>query len=888
MRPTRIISSLLLGTTAFIGSQNISAHNKAENKIENKSNSPAQIKSSTVALYQTKLKALCELPEERLGEMEEVLNELQKRQWVGLGSITKDVINISVPYCKKILEKNLELLKSNDLKKQIIGSKNLTILSKQFNCCFGDYFYTQMNVKEDCLGFIKWTIEKTNNSKIAPRQLEVLIKSNQALLSLCPGYGWLPEPIPYPAVLESNKLYVSWLTKQVDNSIKNKSKQNQKLLETIIREETDYVVRIHPTVRMELFQSLTSKYIELLNHNISDPDFLYNSISNFIYLYTVIYNYGYKLEPEVIDKQTKPLKESSFSLFYTLCNGIEKFPDSKEKKAIKAKLLEIPTSIDLEDKNNLDKCMKYLSNILCKNNSNDTEEYMKVVRSLLNINFPLEGEPATNWSPYLLHNFMANNVEYFEKNTLKIIEAYKTTNKADLKAKLTDEIIELYTFFNQIFTIKRAWIVQNRSRTIGGEINDITPPELKPLFTKTNTHIAEKLERPLFKIVLSNVENWKEFTQKLQKIENLNPKITSEIRGDIIANELKGIEDPQLRKIYYEILALVVLPNSDNATIVSTLKNGIIKDEPRETLQSIGKILSLGTLRALESIDTIKEYNFFSELQGNNKHRELASDDITQFHRLTLDLVRILDGDFELSKTYLPDRTFKTKDGKVNTGDLSAYLKLRRNAFLILASSASNYSEYSSRHRILAYQNLMTDLLESKFERYGTSETIVQTWGEEVAMLIEAYSATKETLVESKKHINTKLDFLRKRFFDGIEQSYEIDGEKKTYTTLPLFNRILESEFISLNPKENRKILDELHRPKYGNPASGEKIREVIFQAAPKLQAKYTEMREQFALAFLRALSNQKNTYIDEYLGYLSQLGYSDSERENIAKAFLN
>lgn len=847
------VGSLIVSTAAVIGVQNTVAQEKTDPIKTNKSTEKS---SSMVSLYRTKLRAICELPENKLHEAQKVLSELQSIQERsgGLGAAEGDVMRASLPYCKKVLEKNLELLTNNDRKKQTIASNNLIALSKLFSWSRSFDYQRQMDTKEKCLAFIKEVVEKTNDGVIDSEQLEALIKSSQALLSL--SWTSFPDQNPDEVVLECNKTYARWLIKQVDNSIKNKSKQNQKVLETVIRKEMSNFNRIHPFSRGELLKSLTEKYTELLSHNKTEPAFLYDAISNFTYLQDAIRHY----DPETTIKSKEELKNSSVSLFYAVCSGIENLPESKEKQVLRTKLLETPAFfVHYKNEKKLNECIEYLSNIICKKENTNPEEFMIVIRSLLNLNYKDNwGDitPSTNWSPYLLHHFMANNINYFEENTLKIIDAYKKTNQKELKNKLKNEIIELYMFYYKVPVAgERVWSITGGYKC-SGSIN-ISPPELKSVYTKTHESIIQKVGEPLFQIILSDLENWTGFMQELHRLHS-----NSGINSGLIP---------------------------DTSKITSLVKDQFVKSESRKDLQKLGKAISLGTLWSTNvdiKTNVKKEYNFFRGLSDISFKIGLKENDLSYFHKLTFDLIKILDGgDREFYKIYLPNCKFEIdKDGKINSNDLNALWKLRKKAFLTLAYSASDYSEYLPSQLAKVHRNAIVDLLEKRFEKYDRPESLVKTWGEQTAALVHVYSNTKDTLDESNIYVSSKLSFLKGQLFDGITKTYDIEGEKKTYITIPLFNRIIENEFIKLNPAENRKILYDIGK----GPRSGEELREALFKEAPQLQGKYIEMRKQFALSLLTSLSEQGTFYVNDGVGYLRQLGFRDYEIRNITEALLD
>jgi len=264
----------------------------------------------------------------------------------------------------------------------------------------------------------------------------------------------------------------------------------------------------------------------------------------------------------------------------------------------------------------------------------------------------------------------------------------------------------------------------------------------------------------------------------------------------------------------------------------------------------------------------------------------LKANELSPLDKIRLDLIGIVNGNGELYKTYLPGNypPKAAEDGKINKDDLDALLKLRENAFHALSSSNLSARKLSP----ISYDIITSSLisfLENRFERIGTRETLPGTWGKQSAALIDLYLDHPNS--NNKDFIDSKFSFLKGRLFDGIEKVHEVEieekKEKKTYTTISLFNKIVESEFIQLNPDENRKIIDELYKQK----STQKEIRERIFTEVPKLNATYNKMRETFALNLLTALCERDHRQFDEYLTYLQRLEFREEEIKRVVEAFI-
>ena len=320
-------------------------------------------------------------------------------------------------------------------------------------------------------------------------------------------------------------------------------------------------------------------------------------------------------------------------------------------------------------------------------------------------------------------------------------------------------------------------------------------------------------------------------------------------------------------KTLYDVIYNVSYLEDKEQKIPTLLKKGI-GEESAYGACLIGEVISNGW----------HYYSFLKALEDPAYIGELRADELSQLDKIKFDLIGIVIGKSDLLKTYLPDRTFKAgKDGKISKDDLNALLKLRENSFLAISSTRLNAGTLI----VERDYNILIDFLEKRFERVGTTETLPKTWGRQTAGLVNLYLRSPAN--DSDTFLDSKLTFLKERLFDGISKTYDIEGEKRTYTTIALFNAVLESEFIELNPTGNRRIIDELYRLKVTN----EQIRERIFREEPKLQAKYYEMRREFGLSMLKFLCEHNHEEFKQHITSLQRLGFRESEIRNILEAFI-
>ncbi len=849
---------------------------EAINHILSLSTCPAVSVEPFLSLNNMKLKALTELKENRLKEVGEGLKELQQiyskmSEYYKWNKLTES----STPYLEKILISNINSLFNDDIKIQAIAANNLAILNDQFS--FNTFRVSQVKDLLDAKKYSKSFFDKKLyfNENTNVKEVEVIASAGLTLLSLASDSDY------------SNKL-MSWLNSHAENSIKSQSLEKQKRLEAILRNAITTVPRTTQINKeSEQFKALIPAYTKLIKHNNSDHLFLSNGLNGLKEIIELHFGSD-SLKAETV----KYFHHHAVDLFNTILDGIDKLPQEKAK-LLRLDLLKAQRAFYfyINDDELQDDFINRLSTFYCKNQKIVNEkEFMKVANSLLRTYKDIDGSVSieTLWTPYMMVNFIGQNPEYFEKNIHHVIETAKVTKNAD-------ELIDLYLSFHCLFNtseirqwlnstdVSTSWVLQRMSEK----------PNLKKQISKTENWFNEKLEKQAFETILSLLENikdskgttdtqqWELFNQRLQRIEKYTPNPSNEIRSNILIQKLQQQQDKTspLTKMYFATLELALSP--EDPILVNFLKDELTKAKSLFTAQGIGKLMPIGTLN---NVSIEKQRNFVISLQDRDVRAKLKASDISVFQRFTIDLIQILDGNVDSYKTYLPHCTFKAdENGKVNSEDYKVLMKLRKDAFLTLASSASNHSEYLPKEVLQTYRGLIMDLLEQRFEKYDLSEVLPRTWGEQMAALINVYSNTKDTLNESNAYVNSKLGFLKGVLFDGIPKTYDIDGKKKTYITIPLFNRIIEGEFIKLNPAENRKILHDLEKVL----RTGEELRESLFKEAPQLQVKYVEMRKQFALAFISATRTYNKLSINECLNDLRQLGFRDYEIRNVAEVLL-
>ncbi len=905
-----LISSLILGSACTIGSQSIIADEKDTNTeplktlTDKTSKIPSQKNITKDQLQTSKDEILEELfkkvetlkPDTK--ERKEVLtflkqtaisqaksdnkNEITKRlinimdrnrepgNWSEISSTLIDIINgqasgnygIKIypfnetlkelkPHFEQLFKNSILRLSTDDPEKQMIETDNLNILQQQFSSTA--FHYTILDTRKSCGEFFN-NLKRLEKFTDETKSTEALIKGCFVLLEFSRNER------------ENHKAFIEWLNTQTKKSINNKSsKEKQKVLESAMREELYNVAKTFN--HLELSKSLVIPYTKLIRENNSNIAFLKNALRS--------YNQFKAYE-------NKEINDNAIGLFDSVVDGLPKL-STNEQKELKAQILLLPQNGNFESDNEAEQArfVERLSKIFCTNKDVDPDGFMQLTDSFLHTPQDFYRTPlATRWHPYTLYKLINDNKEYFEKNINHITEAAK--NSKNEKIKTQDMLLETYRTFQHIPRMKElcgTYIFLDPKR--------VNPDHIDEFKKEVTNWYQDKLERPMFKSILHLLENettktaatskgvrytekesWAKLNKHLEKIVLSNPILKEEFR-DLLINRLENEKNPSNREMIYKTIHDVVYNSSwledEKQKLPSLLKKGI-REESAYGASLIGEVISKGW-HYHSFIKTLDDYQTIESLKQN---------ELSPLDQIKFDLVGIANGKSELMKAYLPDCSFKVgKDGRINQDDLNALIKLRENAFLAISSTSLNSGSLKRDY------DTVINFLEKRFERIGNSETLPKTWGKQTASLINLY--LKASAHENEIFLNSKLSFLRGKFFDGIEKIYEIEGEKKAYTSIAFFNMVLESEFIRLNPSENRKIIDELYKHKQSN----EQVRERIFREAPRLLGKYTEMRREFALNVLKLLCEYNHEKFNEYVTYLQQLGFNNNELRNVLEVFL-
>ncbi len=663
--------------------------------------------------------------------------------------------------------------------------------------------------------------------------------------------------------------FIEWLNLQAEQSIRDKSKEKQKIIESAIREELRMVIKT--LNHIELSKSLVIPYTKLIKENNSNADFLKN---------------GIRVYDQFKSRGSKEINDNSIALLDNIIEGLLKLPRN-EQKELKAQILLLPQNSNFQSDNEAEqnRLVERLSKALCKNKNVDTDGLIQLTDSFL-YKVPYLGstQTATKWHPYTLYKLVNDNKEYFEKNIKNITETTQDSKDEKARLKARDELLQAYITFQHIPRIKKL-----SDTYINIDPKLVSLENLGKLQKEVSTWYNDKLERPMFKSIVQALESesvetttssngiryaknesWRDLNKHLEIIVRVNPELKNEFR-DVLIKRLENDKSPQNREMVYETIKNILYNQAfiEHPPLMNLIKKGIA-EESSNGAYLIGELLPSGW----------RPHSFVNAFENYDVIKELDPKEVSAIDAIKFDLIRTVSGDTDLYKIYLPRHSFEpTKDKTIDPKTLSAILQLRENAYIALSSINLHSLEARAHDKRIDY-------LERRIERVGTIQTLTPTWGKQAASLTMLYLQYSDTVLpesEGKIYFESKLDFLRGKFFDGITKTYEIEGEKKKYTTIPFFNAVLESEFIRLNPDENRKIIDQLYRQK----ATNAEIRDQIFRQESKLQRRYIEMKQTFALNFLTLLCERDHTKFNEYLPYLQRLGYRNDEIREVVAMFL-
>lgn len=812
--------------------------------------------------YQSKkLKELASLSDERFQEVEKGLKEL--REYLGRkvkydqSYHTSDfeyLIKAGKKETEVLLSRSMKLITSNDPPKQKIGLKILNAINGLYYTSGSTKIGEIISVKDYALPFFESLI------KAPPKDLEMTKLSIDAGLTL------------FDITRNDQscaRKYLECLSKQMDYeaNAKEKNKEKAEYLEGNVRYVLQwphyYFPNYPPEKIIEITQPLLSSYIKLLEQNRSNPSMLTNGFNVFSNFGSLCYG-GVK---------NSAYESSLTELGCLLIDSVGNLPDPKKKKELAPSVFNIPYAFNVSDYplEHQDRLVKLLSRGYFTDPKDKEPFFNFMGANTMRINYSGNYALTSSWNPSISLKLIDENRDYFKEVAGSVIEEErKKLRDKESQENARERLINLYVYFRDLpFAVSPKGVPQEKNyKELQLKVDNWLSANIRgPIFNEflaplqnqnVKVSLSDRFERDI------DDRNWKDFNNFLAKLTSHN-FLEQQGLANAVSERLKNEKSPYNREMSYVTLGLGLQGNArfeKVQPIMGLIKTGLGSEGRHEAIRGIGK--SLGT--TLES-ERLRQSPLFQGIVKRNKaeafsFKEVDYKKLTPTQALLTDCVRILDGEIDLIKSYLPNCTFEvTKDRKLkNPSDFDAFIQLRKNAYLVLAYTASQSSDS-------LYRQNMEKYLEKRFEKYAPLERLGEVWGEQALALVELYRAHGTTLVENQKYVEDKLKDLNKILFNGREVVHEIEGQNRVFKIEPLFGVLRES--LAMNAVSRK-----------GNSWHNldEREREDVLRS-DEIRSKYYKARTDFAKKLFQFAPHQS---VREYVGFLAEIGrgfhYSENE----------
>ena len=831
----RIIQALRLvglGASVFFASQNQFAQRAYAKPIASQEENQDEQDNIPIDRYTTRLKELAELPEERTSEIAGELGNLRRfykqnldfenaQYKAGILPLRAIVVQNSKPHLTKLFEKNLTLVLSDDIEKQMIGRDNLKALSDLFSWTNTLNIIEHAIDKENINLFFVDVLKGTTNDL---RSLEVLIDSGLMLLEFARD--------------DSNpKIFTHWINKQI-NSLEGEEQPERfkrcKLLERAIRDlatEKIYAQNLTYIKHSQLVISLLPSYTKLIQELKSDPDSLSNALKTFVHFKSA----WSSLEDESNTEPNEEVIQGLGTSFNLALESISKLPKSKDKLMDEVFVCLHTFRNDQIEK--LDFVVDSLSKYYFSQNQVDIATLNKFINSI----FP-KIEPSDPYTPiptYLVFKLIDKNHDYFKVNLQELVNKLDKSNKTDDRVYAMNTLSKMFIFFElipQVTPLGDSHGVNDlrlQVRTWSEE--NIQKPICKAFMSVLQTEPIEvKIDADGERIVEAKGWNW--LSKNLKEVIFIRPSLGKEFM-DALIKRLQTDTDPCFREAGYATFGeLLPLVTRDDQFRLSFLKEVLAKPDSPQALRGIGKALASFILQEVEIEKTMRVYEpssrtyfrislgqhisydtFFRWLEDTldapdklSKLEGMSWDKLTPTQGFIVSLLRVEECDFDICKNYLPkDTTFETERKE----DFIALNELRHNVYLILAYSASQLPEdvFSSsppnalsQNSALRYKQTILKLLENNF-RMDFMYKSPKQWAEEIASLVDIVRNVRGRSTEEKVKLSgAKLEL----FKDLLAQAF--DFRQRCLLTAYMWENKIFTDFDSLPTKKRESILSSL------------------------------------------------------------------------------
>lgn len=788
--------SLVLGLATFISSQNLKAQEQGVPPTVQESAASFESKK---ALQNTRLRELASLPEARASEIAGGLTEISKfyaennDDW----QILIDIIIDNKGELIKIFQGSLKLLASGDSQKQKIGADNLSALKELSP---NDGLYTirvVLEAKKHSDLFFSKAMQRPASDAIAT---EALVRSGFIILLLAQDRD--NDPINFAKGLKI----------QIDNVLNSKQEskkdiqERQKILGATIeqfvngRNFYNYAPGMSHENCRKILQTLIPAYKKLIERYALEPKYIKNALNTFISFKNIVPNKLLGLDKNINETVQKDL----LSFLDTTLESINKLPNSENKSVLKKQAFTIPREYNgYHDSDKVTPVIELLSKRLCNKQKVYTEDLFYFRDSVFSVN-PFNGDRHLAWAPYTVLKFASDNADYFAASVEQAIKDAERLESSEEKIEARNNLVEINIFFQNVSYLSYDY-QELRSKVDTWSKNHVEEPTLKSFLSSIHKErvtvelVSNRYERNI------DSKSWRKLNELLNELISKRPVFSKNLE-DIVKKRLEIDKDPYLREMDFETLSAAV-PSS---VVISILREGIINEESPESLRGIGKAIAMGLISGQKNGDKYSPEDLLQRGRvGFTESDEKKN--LSEFQSFFVDIIRIIDGNSDLHKKLLPNCSFRpSKNGKIDPKELNALMQLRRNAFLALAYSVAYSASYYT-HPSPSYKEAVIEFLERRLERLGSIEKIGETWGDEIASLIEIYRTMKTTREDEKVYLDEKIKFLKGKIFDGYEEKHIVEDKQELYKIPPLFKRLEEGLFVEL--KQSKRIFKDTLEP---------------------------------------------------------------------------
>lgn len=880
--PNRVLGPIVLGTACLVSSQTITAQTPQLQPPQAAQEEDEATNPNLKTWSKAKFKELASLPEARANEIPAgitAIGNFYKENSVDAWITGKELLTDAKKELTQIFQTSLKLLDSNDSKKQKIGADILLSLKEIFPWrSDSNVIKRAVEVKKYSAPFFSKTIQRVASDATTA---EALVRSGLIILKLAQDRE---EKMPLNFVQGLGVQINAALDSEPQN--KKDTQEKQKVLRDAIDQLVaattgasfyDYAPNISSADCSKVLQILVPSYKRLIERNALEPEYLNSALKTFVNFKNLTFN------NKNLNRETKEaVQKDLMSLLDLVLESINKLPKPEDKNLVRRNAFNILQYVDggVEEQKPIAELLS--KKLFTKEGVTASKELFYFFDSVF-YKDQFTGNKIRRWHPYVLLKVINDSPEYFTVGVKLAIKDFEKSSAQELNNEEIDKLLVINRFFKELpykdcqeFTSSvKAWSVEHVEGPISNTFLSCIARE------KVTAEVTDRLERKVHN------KNWRRLNEALHETIPASGSLASRI-VDVVGERLekdkleKGKDAVYEREMDFETLGLalrpspiydalptttwiVILQHLENARLAPTVelvRRGIAAEE-HEAVRGLGRALGIAFNHQGKFSSGLFIQRFAGYSSGNETLFEYKgpSKGITPVENLLIDCIRILEGDEKTILEFLPNCSFKVNnDGKFNKKEIDALMRLRRNAFLMLAYSASNHPDKS-------YKEATMSFLEKRFERYGKLEGLGAVWGDEVASLTELYRSMYDKAHEGNKYIENKMGFLRQKFFDGYSEKHLVEGEERTYPIPDLFSQLRRSMLVQF--RQSQGIFRE------PNKEEEQMLKDLPGYA--KMMRELNDAKDQLAARIIQVAPDSS---VGFYLARLGELGYGEYQRK--------